>query len=104
MTTSIVAVRRKYYFFAIMAKHGKRIKTFITAYLLQAAAIEVYNVHVERKAAFVFIITTENNMLSGRCKIRCPVCLPKICYLFSIGSICISNKHLHLCWCNYALC
>src|SRR5437867_608643 len=104
MTTAIVAVRGEHYFFPVMTKHGECIKTFVTAYLLQASPIKVYKIHVERETTFVFMITTKNNMLSIGRKIRCPVSLTKICYLLRIRSISISNKYFHLCWCYYALC
>src|SRR6266487_4926960 len=97
MTTTIIAVRGEHYFFSVMAEHGECIKTFVTAYLLKATAIKVYKIHIERKTTFVFMIAAENNILSIRCKVGCPVSLAKVGYLFCIRSICIGDKHFHLC-------
>ncbi len=73
-SATIITVATKHNSFTIWAKHRKCIEAFVTTNLLHSTSIHIYQVHVEGKPPFIFMITTKYNTTIGR-KIRCPICL-----------------------------
>lgn len=76
MSAAIISVATEHNFFSIITKHWKSIKTFIATNFFNTGSIRVHNIHVKRKASFVFVIAAEYNS-SVRQKIWRPISLAK---------------------------
>src|SRR5436190_8501382 len=102
MCAAIISVAAEDDFFTIITKHWKSIKTLIATDFFNSSSIRVHNIHVKRKASFVFVIAAEYNSSVGQ-KIRRPIGLSKRSNLSGITAVCVCNKNFHLNWRNQTL-
>ena len=96
MRAAIEPVGGKDKLFAIGGEHGEGIETTIVRYFLQPCSIQVYDIQVKGKAAGIFIIGSEDDVLTIGCEIGRPVGFAKMGDLVYICSICIGHEYFHL--------